>query len=143
MLSTQIEYAALHLAEYKLTRATLPHSTSADEFVGARFDDNMSKLAKSWKLQKPMPHRLRTASLLELSTMELDKLVRKLSEGQCVEATVSKGADCEKMELSGSPRLCVTICQYRRFTCWFLALQHQYCLCEFRFNGISFGEDYS
>jgi len=87
------------MAQSELARVILPRDTTADEFVVSRFDYYVAKLSKSWELLEPMSQRLRTAPLVELSSLELEGHVAKLHGGWGVEATVPSGTDWKYMDL--------------------------------------------
>ena len=99
MVSGQLEYAALRLAEWELPRVTLPRGVSADDFLVGRFDHNVGKPSKSWELVKPMSEHLRTAPLAELSALELQSLVSALSAGWGQEATVTSSTAWKENDL--------------------------------------------
>ena len=86
-----LQFAALHLTSYDVAALDADPFRSKPNWVLHAFEINMSVFRKSWRLDKPVPQRLRMVTLSDLGIAELHQLRGVLLSGWQVEIEVHKG----------------------------------------------------
>ena len=99
-IRSRVEYAALRAAPSLRRNAAAGSNWLRQRrcYPVAEFDEACAIFSKSWSFSRPLPMRLRTANLGDLSNSELAELLTFLRSGWWVEISVTPGDGQELLE---------------------------------------------